>query len=251
MKKYAIVIFSIIIAVCSFTGLGYASAQNEESSENISAVESITFRDIDWYTPYPEASTALQNMGDIGRSSVFERIMLSNWDIEGPEFVGEPYFSGGGVQIYTTASVAGYNASLFVNFIYAIIDGHVSWDMQSSELIKVIYKIQDLGDMEAAYDDLKSKLSHLYGEGTITSSYDSYYKRVAYEGVNWFGSDGSVVRITIQHKVTEDSRAIIEIIYSAPNTAERITELIKQDELDKAAEEAEKREENADNYDGL
>ena len=107
--------------------------------------------------------------------------------------------NGGVILSYGNASVAGYTASLDLSFIYPINSGKIQYDTGSAQFYKAKYTIDDLEDIEGAYEDLASKLSKLYGASEDKSYFNTLDDKYSPKGTLWMAKDGSLVWLGIYY----------------------------------------------------
>lgn len=125
--------------------------------------------------------------------------------------------------------------------MYPIEFGYVQRIQDKAQLYFGMYEFKDMENLPAVYEDLKVKLTNLYGEGTYKSNgyYDSTY---------WEDAQGNAVWLLIDK---DDEYATVRLAYAAAGHRERLAELDAQIAAETLATEEQQRNDNADNSSGL
>ena len=206
----------------------------------------IRFRCIRWYSSKKDVESFLFENGaksggwmssdnDIYRMSGIDYTNVTS---------GEDRVDGGGYQgWYSGVSVAGYEASdTYACYIYPInADGTVEMSEEDAQFYFGWYTFtqEDYSDITAIYEDLKTKLGTLYGEGQEN-------KTDFHTTMSWTDVENNQVRLLVNSDST-----YITLGYMAEGAEARLDEM--QAALDKieSQKEAEEREENKDDVSGL
>lgn len=142
-------------------------------------------------------------------------------------------------------TVAGYEideARIF--FVYGITeDGQLDRSPDAGRLCGAYYSFR-FEDVETAYEDLKAKLTNLYGEPEKEND----------TSIIWYGDNNTAVRMVWSNDKTNDYN-YVDIKYGKTDIEAEIPHIMEltaeQERLDAIAEEEKVREENAENNDGL
>lgn len=199
----------------------------------------IFFNGFEWYTDYNTTLKTAESKGysndwDWSRDSFEEDSCVTpHWhtvynSING--FAGSETGCGGSMSFYSDLpTVAGYRLDeVHLYFMWNPDVGRVS-DYKNKDAVQFYmgkYEF-DVGDKEAAYKDLCSKLSGLYGENPYEGRYgiSPTYYRV------WVNEDGACVALSYdEYGVT--------LVYMAPGAEEKlckVEELVKANEIASAA----------------
>jgi len=206
----------------------------------------IQFRNIPWLEKYQIVKEKIESINGIKKSlnPVEEDTTIS-------DALNDIYVDNGGVELnYYNVSVAGYDASLNIYFIYAIENGKTIRDINEAKLFKARYVLYNSEDPDGTYDDIVSKLTVLYGQPEeVQNEYTPFF--MEYNGLMWLADDGSCVVISMNKHLLIKNDNTIEITYSAPNTTTLLEELDDQLQKEKMTQYEEEREKNANNYNGL
>lgn len=206
----------------------------------------IRFREIKWYSTKKDVEnylfeTGAENGGWMSSDSDIYR--MSGIDYTNVT-MGEDRVEGGGCKgWYSGVSVAGYEASdTYACYIFSINDdGSIEMSEDDAQFYFGWYTFtqEDYSDIAAIYDDLKTKLCTLYGEGLANKT--DYHTTMT-----WMDAENNQVRLLMNNDFT-----YITLGYMAAGAEERLDEM--QVVLDKieSQNEAEERENNKDNVSGL
>lgn len=151
-------------------------------------------------------------------------------------------------------NVAGYTAtSVNLYFAYVPVNGILTRDEKDSALYGALYKFGKVNDVFPIEEDLKTKLSKLYGAPDKTDSDQSWTGKIDYRYIYWYGANDTVVCLYIRDsKDSEDSEFCISYAWQK---GDDLLKAANQNEMDRvsAADSAIKEmiDENADNIDGL
>lgn len=212
------------------------------------APDSILFRGITWYEREDSVKESVESIDGIKSSwyrAVDEKARIESWYQPWKYMYADiNVYDAGVILNYENAPVAGYNADLELSFGYAIVDGNVEYHTETSQFYMAKYTIEDLEDFEGAFDGLIEKLSQLYGKPK-DKSYDDT------KGKLWTAKDGSLVWICMYYNSIDNKYEEIDITYAAPDTDGFLQNLERQIQAETAAGEAQEREQNSSNFDGL
>lgn len=192
------------------------------SEQRIAPVDGISLRNIPWHS---NLSIVEQAIG-IGSNSSYHVLGTDGrFELDTPGFT----------RVYRDIIVAGYDAELWVCYVYPVRDGTVLRDDSIAEFYYAHYRIKNIADVNGLISDLSEKLSHLYG-------YDITYEGTDYR--TWKDSNGNCVRL----RALEDG---CEIIYFASDINELISAGASAAQNEAAQQEELNRIQNQSNYDGL
>jgi len=227
-----------------------------EASGTSEAADSITFRGIDWLSPEAEVKAEVEKIEDIKPSFYQpeeENARIDSWYRQWENMYSDYNIEEAGVILrYQNVPVAGYTADLDLSFMYSIDENDgVDYDAKKAQFYMAQYDIQDVEDIEGAFDDISSKLTELYGESEDKSYYNSFDEKTSPKGKVWTASDGSLVWAGIYYNSYDEKYSTLWIVYAAPNTDGMLTELANRITQEAINHEAEQREENASNTGGL
>lgn len=222
----------------------YAADTQASSEENLKS--EITFRDIQWYSSKADVESLLyadgaSNGGWIGDENTIFRInaldFLNSWS-------NSDEVKGGGYHAwYSGVTVAGYTPSdTYACYIYKIDEsGHIDHTVDNSELYLGWYTFNqsDFVDHESIFSDLASKLTNLYGQ---CEDYSDKWKIVK----TWHDDTGNQIRL---HE--DDDKTYVVLAYMAADADARLDAMQTAVDAENAAAEADEREKNASNTDGL
>ena len=225
------------------------------SVSTFASVDTITFRDIEWWNSEPKVKKEIEKMDDI-KPSLFlpeeENARIDGWYHPWEFIYSEPNVENGGVLLnYDDVNVAGYKADLELYFMYKIKNGLVSRNIKDTSFYQAKYTIDDLEDIDSVFEDITTKLTSKYGEPEDKSYYDHSDDLYSPKGYLWTAGDGSIVWIGMYYNSYDDKYSECWIFYSAPNVDKKLDKLNKQIQNETINEEAARREENASNTDGL
>ena len=217
---------------------------NESDRTPVSEKE-ILFRGIPWGTKMPEVQDVLNKEGkDNARGLLGQKHEMHNLRSAGIDYsVDELRVPEAGDRgWFYNINLAGYTTEeTYTFYIYPIVDGQLVRSEDEAEFYFGYYLFRPgaLSDYVATYDDLKAKLTSIYGEGFETEEY-SAMKTI------WTDEYGN--KAVLRRSLNYD---IINLGYIAGNADERLLEA--KAIIDAEALEAEriKREQNADNTTGL
>ena len=172
--------------------------------------EQILFRGIEWGSNYNEAITDLGgiSMCDLRESEYWYSIK----DYMNTESGMSKYNGTLGGYTYASASslkdlsVAGYPIeSLYMYFIYTPgEEGMLIKDTEHTKLVYAYYKIKPK-DLEAAYDDLTTKLTSLYGDVDETD----HSTFLIDDNQNlWYGANGTMVSVVSRDYNTTSTKEL-------------------------------------------
>ena len=241
------------IASILFVLFVFPSFQSMSYAEN--TPKSITFQKFDWLDNYKNVKKVCDNIDGIRKVWLLEteeKATIDTWDNEYENVGSDIAVPEGGVILrYSAIPVAGYTASLKLSFIYPIVDGLIQYDTQSSQFYKAQYSIEDIEDVEGAYNDLKGKLTSLYGSPSDKSYSNWLYGCDSPLGALWTAEDGSLVWLCMYYNVWEEKYDTLRLVYSAPNTNEMLIQLASQIKQETYNMEESSRNDNASNLGGL
>ena len=210
MKKVILLVMSLCFVIMC---VSFASA---EGSNNVL----ITFRGIEWGTPVGDISDKIPDgVKFFNPDLVSQLVSAKNFLYDG----NNDYYKGPVAYSVSARSsslknmkVAGYEVSGMYMY-FAIVpgaDGLPTENVSDSALVMAYYKIEPK-DPDAAYEDLCTKLTGLYGDADYSYEKSPY---ITYKYTVWYGSDGSAVSL-----VKEDYPSgshYIYIKYAAANADE-------------------------------
>lgn len=206
----------------------------------------IRFRGIRWYSAKKDVESFLfENGAESGgwMSSDNDIYRMSGIDYTSVT-TGEDRVDGGGYQgWYSGVSVAGYEASdTYACYIYPMnADGSINMSEQDAQFYFGWYTFtqEDYSDITAIYEDLKTKLCTLYGDGQENET-------DFHTTMSWKDVENNQVRL-----LRNSDSTYITLGYMAEGAEKRLDEM--QSALDKieSQKEAEEREENKENTSGL
>lgn len=213
----------------------------EEADDGI-----IRFRGIRWYSTKKDVENYLleNGAGNGGWSSSNNDIYrMSGIDYTNVT-MGDDRVDGGGYKgWYSGISVAGYEASsTYACYIYPLNeDGSVKLSEDDAQFYFGWYTFtqDDYTDITSLYDDLKTKLCSLYGDGQENET--KYHITTLWKDV-----ENNQVRLLM-----DSDASYITLGYMAAGADERMDEMQKALDVMNSQKEAEEREENKDNTSGL
>lgn len=194
LKRFAVLLLSVVLLLsltacfsAAFVqgfvegfeeGVGSAHTSSSPSEVKVSDKE-ILFNDIPWGS---NPTTVSELMGEdmfLSKDS-----FVKNWD-----FAYSPYTTGshqGGHILYdSNVEVAGYSVDATMYFLYSV-DAGLNRSVEASQFYLASYEF-NVVDLGATYDDLKKKLTALYGEGTEEIDTSTHYQ-VAVVGDGYSGT---------------------------------------------------------------
>ena len=217
--------------------------------------DAIAFWGIPWLTQESEVIKTIESIDPVSpMDSLFEDTTVDGWYREFTSFYADPAVKNGGVSYhsYKGVNVAGYDVTwLKLDFLYRVVDGCVQRNTGTAEFYKAEYIIDELQDVEGAYNDLYDKLTQLYGMSNNKSRSDLISDMLNPQGALWTAEDGSLVWLAMYYNNSKKTYDEIRIVYAAPNTDELLLKLDTQIKGETVAVEKAEREENAGNFDGL
>lgn len=238
MKKIIISLFlaSLLLSALLVSG---AIAETAITTQK----DTFLFRNIPWYTTQRDVQNALSGLTtSSNRSGVTIPDWFQRWNnIDGDMTVE----AGGCLTRYKDVNVAGYKAGLCVYYLYPIVDGKTVKADDSAEMYLAIYEFATLSDMPAVYDDLITKLTKLYGESGALNNPDNW---TSFNGRLWKAADGSQIWLRLYHMYDNYT---LKLSYIAPDCTARLDALAAQLLQEKVDAEAEERQQNQDNTEGL
>ena len=207
--------------------------------------DQITFRGLTWYITKAEAEKVLLSEG--GRIAGFslsdnDIFRMSATDYANIRFGSDVVENGGYKGWYSGLSVAGYNPSdTYVCYLYPIQNGKVIHDEEQTQLYFGWYTFdsRDFVDHEGIYNDLKNKITTLYGKGK--QGKDTYHTTLT-----WKDRSGNQIRLLIN-----DDETYVTLGYMAAHAEEKLDALEKALDKEKAASEQTARTNNTNNTSGL
>lgn len=226
------------------------------STVSASAVEqpdTILFRSIPWFENRASVRTTMSNIDGIqpGYGSS-DMARIDTWYRQWNNMYADPNITdGGAMSAYKNLKVAGYSASVTLSFVFPIVDGKVLYSADNAQFYKAIYKLDELEDMPAAFDDLTTKLSSLYGTPEDKSYYNSFAGLDTPKAWLWYAKDGSLVFLAMYYDTYSKKYDEVWITYAAPKTDELLNTLIAQIKQEAIEAEEAERLKNSTNTDGL
>lgn len=231
MKKLFVLVLALLFATCAYAESG---ASNDAT---------ITFRGFEWYAPFSEVHPLMErdSGSDFMPSFGYDETSIDSiYRVERAYMFSDHRVDEGGAEYYYyEIDVAGYVADVDIYYMYPIVDGAVLHDETKAEMYMAVYEFSELEDMPAVYEDLKTKLTALYGEGE--ERLDKYY-----DSVYWEDANGNAIWLVIDEDGEE-----IRLAYAAGGHIDRLAALEEQLSIDAAKAEDEARKENAGNTSGL
>lgn len=219
----------------------------------------IVFRDIPWGSSSSDVEQKLENSNDAVYAKIWEKQY-----IQYPDELLEPYFvdgivQGGNILIVSNLTAGGYDISMAqLHFAYSVEEDYV--DRNTDIFYAAVYYF-DVVDHEAVYNDLRKKMTEIYGEGQETmgtktgwigsADYTGEYENTV-KRVTWYGANKTFV--TLQW-IYDDNKAEaiqshcgVTMVYGKTDAKDMLDNLEKA--LDREKTEIDK--ENAvNNYEGL
>lgn len=237
--KYKVIISLTCIIFCILSSISA-----------VAEVDSITFRDLDWYSHPSIVSSVMNSIPGVTTpwfGAVDKSAKIESWFKKWQYFYTEDAINNGGAILkFSRVPIAGYTADVELSFMWMMEDSQINSSFESSEFYMGVYTIEGYKDLFGVYNEIKEKLKTTYGNYVSQSYFDS-----GIEGVKWTASDGSLIWLRIRKNTVYKNYEDITITYFAPNGEERLRQLsslMLQKIVDK---EDERREQNKDNYEGL
>jgi len=204
----------------------------------------ILFRGIKWYSTKQEAEKQLYSEGAsshgiLGSDEDIYRMNATNYS---NITVGSDRVDGGGYRgWYAGISVAGYDVDdTYACYVYPIQDDRIIHDNELAELYLGWYTFgNEYADHQAIYDDLTSKLTSVYGQGSVNST---KYNTTT----TWKDIQGNYIRLLIN-----DDKTYVTLGYMAADADNRLDVMAKALKDEQAIIEKEEREKNASDTSGL
>jgi hypothetical protein len=217
----------------------------QEPALDISSSSKITFLGVDWYTPKSKAMQLFEEQGVLDDSITEAHAIYTISAFDGHERTKgiSSIERQIGYSIIMSPRVAGYDTYMaYISFIYPVQEnGFLLKSDDDAQLYLAYYEFSEyeIDDFQAAFDDLLSKLSSLYGEGEQSKTDDA-------SKIQWTDPDGNTVRL-----IYEYDRDRIYIGYAASDADKRVSEAKAALDAENIAAEAAEREANADDSSGL
>lgn len=168
---------------------------NESTDNTDTFTGEIQFRNIPWGSNYRDAMTYLTDFSFRTRD---EKRISSELDTAA-EMILDPR---------EKADVAGYDLSYVrLTLLYTVDDGTIMKDTENIKFVRAMYYLNALNKDEA-YEDLKAKLSALYGEGVEESV-------TAGIATTWTADDGSYVQLENGYFAVEINYGIKGEVYES------------------------------------
>lgn len=212
--------------------------------------DTISFRDINWYTDVGTASTIMRAIPGVSVpwfGSFEKHAKIESWFKKWEYFYTDDAIDDGGVILrFSRVPLAGYSADVEMSFLYTCEDNKVSYNNQTAELYMAIYKIDGYSNLYGIYEELRGKLKNTYGDYVTKSYYDG-----GLEGALWIAKDSSLIWLRIYQNSISNKYQNIAITYFAPNGEERFKALSEQITLEKKDKQKQWQDKNSDNYEGL
>ncbi len=239
MKKsiISLLLVAMLLSTC------FVSSSFAEAAVATQQQETFLFRSIPWYSTQKDAQNALSTLTTY---SNYSQTTIPDWFQRWNNIDGDMTVEGGGCYTrYKNVSVAGYTASLYVYYMYPIVDGKTVKADDTAQMYLALYEFATLADMPAVYDDLVAKLTKLYGESEALNNPDNWTN---FNGRLWKAVDGSQIWLRLFHMYGDYT---LKLSYIAPDCTARLETLDAQLLQEKIDAEAEKRQQNQDNTEGL
>lgn len=214
----------------------------------------IVFKEIPWETPYPEVDEKLGawqlwNLSGEGyKECSVDEILLGDYkgidfDYSGINIISNAFNGEQEVAGYTTKEITLY-------FAYLPVDGYLTYDERDTALYGAQYKFEPV-NLQDTYNDLKDKLSNLYGEPSKTTQ-DADMWENQYTYTYWYGANNTelVLRCTDSEKDTtgfyEDEIYITYAWRNGDTLLQNASDAVKKEKSDN-----EKNVQGNENTDGL
>lgn len=239
MKKSIISLILVMMLLSAvFVGSTFA-----EAAVDVQQQETFLFRSIPWYTTQRDVQNALSALKTYSNRS---GVTIPDWFQRWNNIDGDMTVEAGGCYTrYRDVSVAGYEANLYVYYMYPIVNGKTVKADDTAEMYLALYEFETLSDMPAVYDDLVAKLTRLYGESEALNNPDSWTN---FNGRLWKAADGSQIWLRLYYMYGSYT---LKLSYIAPDCTNRLEALSAQLLQEKIDAEAEERQQNQDNTEGL
>lgn len=227
-RTIAFVLMVVMIAVLSCSALA----------------DEITFRNIPWGCTAAEFLKEMKvdlRVIDSSRLEYWSKWNFSGWSSSQiTEYeTGFHLYEWGEDDI--NLKVAGYNVlEIEAHFIYSETeDGHLDRNTNAGRFQKVSYTFK-FEDVESAYQDLKEKLTKVYGEGSVENE----------SSFLWTGDNNTQVRLVWSNDPNNDYH-FISIRYGKADMDEDLAHVDELARKEQVEAEQQNRLDNTDNTDGL
>lgn len=269
LKKNNLEAYTDEIIVLPFVVKQSTESQSNQEIEPLATIEpeympeeenqnTILFRNIPWFSNVPSTLTALgvydrdeidstegldfNNVFVVGQptSYGFGSLRLENW-----KAYKNVCCMAGSAKNSIKWDVAGYETSMVnLYFMYAVEDGMVTTDKNKAQFISGIYNLI-ADDYPAAYDDLRDKLTWLYGDPAVDHEKphgESEVRREKY--AQWNDENDASILLYVKYFTDDRSKEEYElsIEYARTDIASSLAEVEKLQET--AARDQKYNEEN-------
>ena len=202
MKKVMAIIsiLMIVAMMCS----AFAGSDNQ-----------ITFRGVEWYSTLAEVKDVLDWKGyEIAGDDLIAMCDIDyNWDYSFSDNDNKIDCIGFCLYYNGDLDVAGYNCWAYLSFIYPIENDSSVKNEDEAQLYMAKYTTDGYSDYQSVYNDLKTKLTGLYGEG------ENRDIRYSNECTYWVDSEGNELVLSM------GSLNSVEISYAASGHRERLKQM--------------------------
>ena len=213
-------------------------------------IDAITFRDIAWYSDKRTVSAKMKTIPDVSTpwiGSEQKHAKLESWFQKWEYFYSDDAIENGGVILkFNKVPIAGYSSEVELSFLYTIKNDRVTYDDDTAEFYKALYKIDGYPNMYGIYEDLRNKLKQTYGDYVSKSYYEG-----GLEGALWIAKDGSLIWLRVYQNSISHKYQNVMVTYFAPNGEERFASLAQQISNENTERIKEEQKKNADNFEGL
>ena len=222
---------------------------DESTTKSISGKDIFSFRDIPWWSSKSEAESLLISEGAKVWQAAFENNVLRMNGIDYMNSVAKSdRVDGGGIVArYSGINVAGYiPTDTQACYIYTLNeDGSINKNKDNAQFYFGWYTfdLDDYIDGDSVYDDLRQKLTSLYGEGIEDAERDHF------NTITWYDSENNQIRLLLGGNETDYKYATLG--YMAAGADERLDEMQIALDTEAAENEAAERESNKNNVSGL
>lgn len=234
-------IFIVMMIVIALIAGAVALAENESSTVY---GEEILFRDLPWLidaqtfinTVTAQACSASDNVKTYEGLVFYPESAASQED----EVLSDAGFRFTVGSIRDDFLVAGYPVShISITALYGVNNGVVSTEIEDSKVVKAGYAFSssDVPDMKAAFEDLYTKLSALYGNSSALE-YCDYADTDTQTGfASWEGANGTFVRLSGMWPISDDDfLCTTSITYGTLKAHDLANELLNPEStIDKAS----------------